>query len=460
MWRRLAIFASMVVLIGYSSSRAVAQLYTYDFDGHSDADPQPVDPTDWMTPENWSDGGFDPGPPFGPALPDFTTRVEITDGSGSGSTGYGANAPVIGPGDVAQVYGLRIGRANGPGTLTMTGGTLDTRDTCTMSPFTCDARIRVGNADVADPAERFDGYFNLSDGTVTTDTFWIGSGSHGEMTMTGGTVNTRGDFYFDWTSDLTYNTSSVLSMSDGLIHVGSHFAVAGALRMYRLSSMNLSGGQILVDGAAELGTDNSLNPMFTQTPDVTVHITDGILESKKFLRIGGSITLDGGILRADSFNETDSIGTVEINGSGLLQFNNSMESVSAVEALITSGFFTTSEASPLVVQVVDVGGVDFTQVSVNAIMTLMGDYNENDVIDAADYTVWRDTVTAGGTVLANDPTPGTVDESDFVYWRDHFGDVLGSGAGAQSASVVPEPASFVFGLMALAVAVLLRRPAR
>ncbi|HEX9832661.1 MAG TPA: PEP-CTERM sorting domain-containing protein, partial [Mycobacterium sp.] len=176
-------------------------------------------------------------------------------------------------------------------------------------------------------------------------------------------------------------------------------------------------------------------------------------------RIGGSITLDGGILRAASFSESNSLGTIEINGSGLLQFNNAMESVSAVESLITSGFFTTSAASPLVVEVVDVGGIDFTQIWLGAALGLPGDYNENDEIDAADYTVWRDTMTAGGTVLANDPTPGTVNESDFEYWRDHFGEVLGSGSGALASSAVPEPASFVLGLMALAAAGLLRRAA-
>jgi hypothetical protein len=82
---------------------------------------------------------------------------------------------------------------------------------------------------------------------------------------------------------------------------------------------------------------------------------------------------------------------------------------------------------------------------------LAGDYNGNDVLDAADYTVWRDALTAGSSSLLNDPTPGTVDESDFVYWRDHFGDVPGSGAGSASA-VVPEPAS---GLLLLVGAVLL-----
>jgi endonuclease I len=74
---------------------------------------------------------------------------------------------------------------------------------------------------------------------------------------------------------------------------------------------------------------------------------------------------------------------------------------------------------------------------------LAGDYNGDGVIDAADYSVWRDALEASSTSLLNDPTPGTVDESDFDYWRDHFGESSGSGSGASAASVasVPEPTS-------------------
>ena len=57
---------------------------------------------------------------------------------------------------------------------------------------------------------------------------------------------------------------------------------------------------------------------------------------------------------------------------------------------------------------------------------LLGDYNEDYSIDAADYTVWRDTLSAGGTELPNDPTEGTVDESDYAYWKAHFGDSGGT----------------------------------
>jgi hypothetical protein len=87
---------------------------------------------------------------------------------------------------------------------------------------------------------------------------------------------------------------------------------------------------------------------------------------------------------------------------------------------------------------------------------LLGDYNGNDVVDAADYTAWRDALTAGSTTLLNDPTPGSVTESDFTYWRAHFGEVLGSGAGAGAgAAAVPEPSSLLLACLGSLMACVL-----
>jgi hypothetical protein len=94
---------------------------------------------------------------------------------------------------------------------------------------------------------------------------------------------------------------------------------------------------------------------------------------------------------------------------------------------------------------------------VNAQTVLFGDYNGNGIVDAADYTVWRDTVAAGGSTLSNDPTPGTVDQSDYAYWSSHFGS-NGGGAGSRAATLAPEPTSLTFGLLCLVHAVWLSRP--
>ena len=69
---------------------------------------------------------------------------------------------------------------------------------------------------------------------------------------------------------------------------------------------------------------------------------------------------------------------------------------------------------------------------------ISGDYNGNGIVDAADYTVWRDHLGQSVT-LPNDTTPGSVTQADYDVWRSNFGNQSGSGSGASAA--VPEPAS-------------------
>jgi hypothetical protein len=78
-----------------------------------------------------------------------------------------------------------------------------------------------------------------------------------------------------------------------------------------------------------------------------------------------------------------------------------------------------------------------------------GDYNGNGIVDAADYTVWRDNLglTGGATAAEGDGTgDGNVMQDDYDFWKSRFGNEAGSGGLA--ASVVPEPASGVVLLIA------------
>jgi hypothetical protein len=90
---------------------------------------------------------------------------------------------------------------------------------------------------------------------------------------------------------------------------------------------------------------------------------------------------------------------------------------------------------------------------------LTGDYNGNDVIDAADYVVWRAALANGSMSLTNDPTPGTVDDSDYNYWREHFGETLGGGIGSDAGVVeaVPEPSAVTSVLVGFGALVLFAR---
>jgi hypothetical protein len=70
---------------------------------------------------------------------------------------------------------------------------------------------------------------------------------------------------------------------------------------------------------------------------------------------------------------------------------------------------------------------------------LAGDYNGDDVVDAADYTVWRDTLGSTSDLRANGDNTGAgagvIDQADYTAWLNNFGMTSpGSGAGAGSAA--------------------------
>jgi hypothetical protein len=82
---------------------------------------------------------------------------------------------------------------------------------------------------------------------------------------------------------------------------------------------------------------------------------------------------------------------------------------------------------------------------------LPGDYNNNGLVDAADYGLWR---ANQGTnhALPNDPIGGTIGPAQFDQWRAHFGKTAGSGSGVGANVSVPEPATLVMlltGMLAL-----------
>ena len=85
---------------------------------------------------------------------------------------------------------------------------------------------------------------------------------------------------------------------------------------------------------------------------------------------------------------------------------------------------------------------------------LLGDYNGDSLVNAADYTVWRDELGMNGIGLsadgagANGLPDGVVDQWDYLCWKANFGLSLGLGGGAAAAqATVPEPGGFSWLVM-------------
>lgn len=84
--------------------------------------------------------------------------------------------------------------------------------------------------------------------------------------------------------------------------------------------------------------------------------------------------------------------------------------------------------------------------------TLVGDYNDDGVVDAADYTVYRDALAGQpGVTLANETaSPGVVDGADYAAWVGNFG-------ASAAASVIPEPGTLAIAVGLACVGVTRRR---
>jgi hypothetical protein len=72
-----------------------------------------------------------------------------------------------------------------------------------------------------------------------------------------------------------------------------------------------------------------------------------------------------------------------------------------------------------------------------------GDFNQDGIVDAADYVVWRKT--------------GINGQQGYDDWRSHFGQTAGSGSSTVANTTVPEPAARVMVMFAAAAGVCSRR---
>lgn len=133
------------------------------------------------------------------------------------------------------------------------------------------------------------------------------------------------------------------------------------------------------------------------------------------------------------FHEGDTVSA----GFGMTQYN---------WAISYTGNITWSDADDSVLSSIEgVGtGNDVVLIGLSSeAVGLVGDYNRNGIVDAADYTVWRDAL---GTVteLENDLLGETVGQAQYNQWVANFGNTMEQFA-------VPEPGSFFFVISMTAV---------
>lgn len=179
-----------------------------------------------------------------------------------------------------------------------------------------------------------------------------------------------------------------------------------------------------------------------------------------------------GVLRVDgvySQNATASLA-IELGGTAVGEFDvlsvsgsatlDGVLSVSLVDGFSLSGdevFTVLTAAGGIVDNGIALGGPDgelffFNLVGNSLVLSagLQGDYNRNGTVDAADYTVWRDTLGSTIDLRADGNANQMIDVGDYTAWKTNYGNTSGgSGGAANQSATVPEPRGLMLVTLAL-----------
>lgn len=235
-------------------------------------------------------------------------------------------------------------------------------------------------------------------------------------------------------NDTQKNVDGYLDIqAGGVVNVASHLWWGNRAN----AVVNISGSLIQTGGILGLGSND-----FTVTGGTaTVNVLDGGLFALNNIRAGDTMSIMPG-------------SKIDIQGSGQVTLPGDF--VTALGNYRDAGLLWGNGVSGDVnIQLVSGGSAD-------------GDYNNDGVVDAADYTVWRDNLGGDAAALmGNGSGAATVVAADFDLWKTNFGmtqslmTVVTAGAQTAvfSASAVPEPSTLVLAsaMAAFAVAASARR---
>lgn len=247
-------------------------------------------------------------------------------------------------------------------------------------------------------------------------------------------------------------TFTLAPATAGNTYGGGTTVNGGTLSVNNTTGSGVGGGNVTVNSGGTLG-GNGLVGTAGDASNVTVNLgghlapgnSPGTLTVFGNVIFAGGAALDielGGLAAGSEFDKLTINGAATLNGTLNASLINSFAPVagSTFEILTASGGLggTTFANTVLPNSLPDITWhVKYNANSVVLVAVIAGDFNLDNVVDAADYVYWRKNI-------------GT--QSAYDAWRSHFGQTA-PASGAANTSGVPEPDSLI--LLTLSGAMLL-----
>jgi T5SS/PEP-CTERM-associated repeat protein/autotransporter-associated beta strand protein len=365
----------------------------------------------------------------------------------------------------------------GNGTLDITGGGLVTNSIGYIGDFTgSTGAVTVSGTDSAGNPSTWTNSGNLR----------VGESGNGRLDVTGGGLVTNSIGYI---GDFTGSTGAVTVSGTDSAGNRSTWTNSNNLRVGESGNgrLDVTGGGLVTNRDGTIGSDTGSTGAVTVSGTDSAGIPSTWTNSRE-LRVGtfgdgrldvtgGGLVSVGDLLAIDADADGDSFLNMSTGGMLALYGGNADDSLSQFLDLVQGTkairYWDSSLADWRPITVATPGEdytleylttgdlAGYTLLTVGQLPGLPGDYNGNGVVDAADYTTWRDRLGQTFTLTNEDPdtTPGQVTQEDYNFWKATFGATAGTGASSTGASpslaAVPEPASAT--LIAMASLLLLNR---
>jgi hypothetical protein len=266
--------------------------------------------------------------------------------------------------------------------------------------------------------------------------------------------------------------------------VGQH---AGTIRIGSIpggnTTLNITSGRLAVDDELAVGSPGGnaavnlsggeLSATVLNKHDMsTFNVTGGLLQADT---VNFDLTISGGTLAASNVDGQSIVDGDLTIASGAIQFRLASSSVADMFEVhgdatlgghlnvVPLGDFSPADGDNW--QIISAENIlgSFSSISPGynvrregnslrlffgaAPVALAGDYNDDGVVDAADYIIWRKALVSGTELPNETESLGAVDQQDYAAWRANFG-AMRSTENALGATV-PEPAVWAMILLIL-----------